>query len=270
VKGPTISVVTPSLNARETIEEALQSVVSQDYRHVEHIVVDGGSTDGTVELLERTDGIKWVSEPDRGLSDAMNKGIGMATGDVIGWLNADDRYLPGALTRVGEAFVSNPDALWATGLCRIVDGDGREIRKPVTAYKRFLLRHYSYRLYLTQNFVSAPATFVHSRGHELVGLYDERFRISMDYDLFLRLGRRAGPVVIDEPLSCFRMAHESGSLSMSGFERQFREHAQNASEHGDGHRLAVAANRFASRSIIATYRTMRWVRTQRMRSAPTS
>jgi glycosyltransferase involved in cell wall biosynthesis len=260
-------VITPCLNARATIEEALESVRSQDYPHVEHVIVDGGSTDGTLEVLERADGIRWISEPDRGLSHAMNKGIGMATGDVIGWLNADDRYLPGALSRVADAFAGRPSALWATGACLIIDADGREIRRPVTAYKRFLLRRYSYGLYLTQNFVSAPATFVHRRGHELAGLYDERFRISMDYDLFLRLGRLGDPIVIDAPLSCFRMAHESGSLSMSGFERQFAEHAQNAREHGDGHRLSVAANRLASRSITAIYRAMRWLRSRRAASA---
>jgi glycosyltransferase involved in cell wall biosynthesis len=256
-------VVTPCLNARATLEEALASVRSQDYDRVEHVVVDGGSTDGTVELLERAEGIRYVSEPDRGLSDAMNKGIAMATGDVIGWLNADDIYLPGALSHVGSAFEAHPDALWLTGRCRIVDGAGREIRKPVTTYKNFLLGHYSYSLYLTQNFISAPATFVHKRGHELAGLYDERFRISMDYDLFLRLGKLADPVVLDEELSCFRMAHEIASLSMSGFDRQFTEHAQNAREHGNGHRLPVLLNQAMSRGIIATYRAMRWLRTRR-------
>jgi glycosyltransferase involved in cell wall biosynthesis len=256
-------VVTPCLNARATLEEALASVRLQDYDRVEHVVVDGGSTDGTVELLEKAEGIRYVSEPDRGLSDAMNKGIGMATGDVIGWLNADDMYLPSALSKVAKAFEEHPDALWVTGRCRIIDGSGREIRKPVTAYKNLFLKHYSYSLYLTQNFISAPATFVHRRGHDQAGLYDERFRISMDYDLFLRLGKIADPIVLDEELSCFRMAHEIASLSMSGFDRQFQEHAQNAREHGNGHVVPVLVNQAMSRGIIATYRAMRWLRTRR-------
>jgi len=262
---PTITVVTPCLNARDTIEATLESVRMQDYPHVEHVVVDGGSTDGTLDVLERAEGIRYVSEPDRGLSDAMNKGIGMAAGDVIGWLNADDVYLPGALRRVGDAFASQPDAVWATGRCRIIDDGGRQIRRPVKAYKDFLLGRYSHSLYLTQNFISAPATFVTKRGHELVGLYDERFKISMDYDLFLRLAQVSDPIVIDADLSCFRMAHESGSLSMSGFETQFREHAQNAREHGDGHALPVAINGLLSRGIVWVYRALRAAR--RLRSA---
>ena len=264
--GPAITVVTPCLNARDTIEQTLASVRGQDYPNVEHVVVDGGSTDGTLELLERAEGIRYVSEPDRGLSDAMNKGIGMATGDVIGWLNADDVYLPGALARVGEAFARHPDALWATGRCRIIDGKGRQIRRPIKAYKDFLLRRYSHALYVTQNFISAPATFVHKRGHDLVGLYDERFRISMDYDLFLRLADHGDPIVIDADLSCFRMAHGSGSLSMSGFEIQFREHAQNARERGSSHPLSVRINGILSRGIVLVYRVLRVGREWRMRA----
>jgi glycosyltransferase involved in cell wall biosynthesis len=264
VRDPVITVVTPSLNARATVEQTLRSVRMQDYPHVEHVVIDGGSTDGTVEILERAEGIRFVSERDGGLSDAMNKGIASATGDVIGWLNADDCYLPGALSRVAEAFRANPDALWATGRCVIIDGGGREIRRPVRMYKNFLLRNYRHWLYLTQNFISAPATFVHKRGYELAGPYDERFRISMDYDLYLRLAKLADPVVIDADLSCFRMAHASGSLSMSAFERQFREHALNAREHGAGHPLPVAINQVLSRLIVAAYKSMRWLRDRRV------
>src|SRR5712691_1818747 len=133
---PSMTVITPCLNARDTIEEALASVRSQGYPDLEHLVVDGGSTDETLDVLERAEGIRYLSEPDRGLSDAMNKGVAMARGEVLGWLNADDFYLPGALRKVGEAFESNPGALWATGGCIIVDHEGREIRRAVTAYKR--------------------------------------------------------------------------------------------------------------------------------------
>jgi GT2 family glycosyltransferase len=255
---PSMTIVTPCLNGRATLPEAIESVRRQRYPHVQHLVIDGGSTDGTVELLEADEGLAYISEPDRGLSDAVNKGIRRARGEVIGWLNADDVYLPGALERVGNAFADRPEALWATGRCLIEDGHGRQIRSFVSAYKDFLLRRYSYGLLLTQNFVACPASFVRREAFERVGLLDERFRYSMDYDLWLRLGRLGDPLVIDAPLAAFRMAE--GSLSMSGFERQFAEHAQNAREHGQGHGLAVAANRVTSAAIVAAYRALRLAR----------
>jgi glycosyltransferase involved in cell wall biosynthesis len=256
------SIVTPCLNAEATIAEALASVRDQGYEPLEHIVVDGGSTDRTIDLVRSAgDHVRFVSEPDRGLSDAMNKGIAMARNDVVGWLNADDKYLPGALARVADAFASRPDALWATGRCLIIDADGREIRRGVTRYKDALLRRWSFPMFLTHNFVSSPATFVRRAAFDLVGGFEERFRYSMDYDVWLKLGRRSAPVVIDAPLACFRMAE--GSLSMTGFERQFAEHEQNAREHGAGHPFAVAANAALSRAIVAAYRAMRAARARR-------
>jgi glycosyltransferase involved in cell wall biosynthesis len=258
----TFSIVTPCLNAEATIAQTLESVRRQEVPGVEHVIVDGGSTDGTMDLVRAAgDHVRFVSEPDNGLSDAVNKGIGMARNDVIGWLNADDVYLPGALARVATAFAQRPDALWATGRCLIIDADGREIRRGITRYKDSLLRRYSFPLFLTQNFVSSPATFVRRDAFDLVGRFEERFRYSMDYDMWLKLGRRSAPVIIDEPLACFRMAE--GSLSMSGFERQFDEHVQNAREHGDGHRLAVLANVAMSRAIVGAYRAMRAIRARR-------
>jgi glycosyltransferase involved in cell wall biosynthesis len=258
----TFSIVTPCLNAEATIAQTLESVRRQEVPGVEHVIVDGGSTDGTMDLVRAAgDNVRFVSEPDNGLSDAVNKGIGMARNDVIGWLNADDVYLPGALARVATAFAQRPDALWATGRCLIIDADGVEIRRGITRYKDSLLRRYSFPLFLTQNFVSSPATFVRRDAFDLVGRFEERFRYSMDYDMWLKLGRRSAPVVIDEPLACFRMAE--GSLSMSGFERQFDEHVQNAREHGDGHRLAVLANVAMSRAIVGAYRAMRAIRARR-------
>jgi glycosyltransferase involved in cell wall biosynthesis len=253
---PLLTVVTPCLDGASTLPEALASVPRGP--EVEHVVVDGGSTDGTVDLLERAAGVHFVSEPDRGLSDAMNKGVAMASGEWIGWLNADDYYLPGAVERVLDAIRANPGALWLTAPCLIVDGDGREMRRGVTRYKRFFLRRYGRRSLLVQNYVAAPSTFVRRSALLDAGGFDERFRYSMDYDLWLRLAERADPVVLDEPVAAFRMAGES--LSMTGFERQFEEHARNAREHGAGEPLAVAANVAVSRLIVLVYRALRLAR----------
>lgn len=255
---PSITVVTPCLNAAATIGQTLASVRSQGYPEVEHVVVDGGSTDATVEILERAEGVRFVSEPDRGLSDAMNKGIAMARGEVVGWLNADDTYEPGALLAAGSAFAEHPEAPWVTGRCRIIDGEGNEIRGFVSAYKRFFLRRYSLPLFLTHNFVQSPSTFVRAGALLSVGPLSERYRYSMDYDLWLRVAKLGDPVVLDRDLACFRMVE--GTLSMSGFEDQFREHAENARAHGNGHRAAVAVNAAISRLIPLAYRAMRLVR----------
>lgn len=252
---PSIVVVTPVLNAAATIGECLESVRTQDHHAVEHVIVDGGSTDGTLRILEAADGITWVSEPDGGRPEAANKGVTLSSAEVVAWLNADDRYEPGALRSVAQAFAEEPRAAWATGYCRIIDAAGAEVRKPVTRYKNFLLRRWTLPLYLTQNFVSDPATFVRRSALDRVGLLDPRWRWSHDYDLWLRVAALGPPVVLERDLACFRMA--AGSLSMSGFEGQFREHTQVARRHGQGHRLAVAANVAISRLIVAVYRLLR-------------
>jgi glycosyltransferase involved in cell wall biosynthesis len=259
VDRPLLSIVTPCLNSVTTLAEALDSVRSQGLGDdVEHVIVDGASDDGTVDVLQAADGVTYVSEPDRGLSDAMNKGVALASGEYIGWLNADDFYLPGALERVRSALAARPDALWLTAPCRIVDDHGNEIRRGVTRYKRFFLRHYTRRSLLVQNFVAAPSTFVRRDALLAAGGFDERFKYSMDYDMWLRISARAAPIVLDEPLTAFRMAGDS--LSMTGFDRQFHEHAQNAREHGAGHSIAVGLNVVASRLIIFAYRSMRMLR----------
>jgi len=258
VSLPSLTIITPCLNAAKTLPATIASIRAQNYPGLEHIVVDGGSTDGTVELLQASDGIRWISEPDKGLADALNKGIAMASGEVIGELNGDDVYEPGALHAVGEALRERPDAAWLTGYCRIIDGDGREIRKAVTGYKNALLRRYSLSLYLTHNFISAPATFFRRETLEESGGFDLRYRISVDYDLQLRIARRHDPLILRSYLASFRMVE--GSLSMSGFKTQFREHAEQARRHGAGHPAAVGANQLLSLGIVASYEAMRRLR----------
>ena len=149
---------------------------------------------------------------------------------MIGELNADDVYEPGALAAVAAAFRDRPDAMWLTGYCRIIDGDGQRDPQAGHRYKNALLRRYSLGLYLTHNFVSAPATFFRREALAEAGGFDERYRISVDYDLQLRIARRHDPIVLERYLASFRMVE--GTLSMSGFRTQFREHAEQARRHG--------------------------------------
>ncbi|MGH2959535.1 MAG: glycosyltransferase family 2 protein [Solirubrobacterales bacterium] len=259
---PSISVVTPTYNAAATIHETLASIAEQNYPALDHVVVDGGSTDGTIEILEAEAAagrLRFISEPDNGLSDAFNKGVRMATGDFVGWLNADDTYEPGALAAVAAAVTAKPEAEWATGRCKIMGGSSAESRVSVTAYKNFLLKRFSLGLFLTNNFVSSPATFVRRSVLDEIGALDERFKYRADYDLWLRLARRGNPVIVDADVARFRMADDS--LSITGFEQQFVEHAQNARENGQGHRFAVAVNQVMSRAIVLVYRSiMAWRR----------
>src|SRR5580658_3296860 len=136
---PKLSIVTPSFNQAQFIEATLRSVKSQHYPALEHIVVDGASTDSTVEILKRFaampgwEHLRWISEEDRGQSDAINKGFRMATGDIIGWLNSDDRYRPGCFRAVVEAFKANPDIDILYGDYTWIDETGRilQVRREI-------------------------------------------------------------------------------------------------------------------------------------------
>jgi glycosyltransferase involved in cell wall biosynthesis len=214
-----ITVITSSLSAQATIERTPRRMAGHDNPNVEHVVVDGGSADGTVELLSGAD-VRSVREPDRGLSDTMNKRVAMATGEAVGWLNADDFCLPGALATAAAACERAARAEWASGRGLIVDEHDAGIRGAVTAHKCALLRRDSRRSLLVQNFVAAPARLVRTGVLRELSRFDERFSYSMDNAVLLKLAERGDPAIVDEPLSAFGMAE--GSLLLSGFERQLR------------------------------------------------
>jgi len=217
------SVITPSFNQAEFIERSLRSVHEQAAGlPVEHIVIDGGSNDGTLEILEKHRGeIAFISEHDRGMGDALNKGFSMASGEIIGWLNSDDIYLPGTLQKVADFFDRHPDCLWLFGNCRIIDDQDREIRRWITAYKNRRSLKYSYERLLVENFISQPAVFMRREALEAAGPVDRELPTAMDYDLWLRLAKLGDPGYINEDLSCFRV--HTRSISSRNYKRQFME-----------------------------------------------
>ena len=224
------SVVVPSLNQAPFIAEGVRSVLDQtgDFE-VECIVIDGGSTDGSVDILRDIAAsrlpagraLHWVSEPDRGQADAINKGFRSATGEILAYLNCDDRYRPDTIQRVAEALRLAPQAAWLTSYCRVVDAEGNEIQRGVTAYRNFWLRRYSYTALRMLNFVAQPATFWRRSAAAQAGPFDETLSYTMDYDYWLRLGRISDPLVIREYLADFRIHGQS--KSGTAYVKQFRE-----------------------------------------------
>ena len=185
------TIVTPSFNQGAFIERTIESVLGQrgDFE-LEYLIVDGGLTDGTLDVLRRYDDrrLTWISERDGGQSEAINKGFGRATGDVLAWLNSDDTYVPGALDAVSGALRTTA-ARWCFGECAIIDEQDREIRHAITWYKNRLSRRYTARRLLEKDFIPQPAAFFRRDLLEEVGSVDEACRYSMDYDLWLRFAR---------------------------------------------------------------------------------
>lgn len=211
----------PSLNQVEFISQSIESVISQqgDFEW-ELLVVDGVSTDGSVEIIRHYAGLdrrlKWRSEPDHGQADAINKGLKMATGDVIACLNSDDMYRPGALQSVVRAFQQHPDRLWLCGKCRIVDRQNTEVRKAITLWKNLLLRHHSFTRLLVVNYISQPATFWRKSVVETIGYFNEKNELAMDYEYWCRLAQRNDPLFLDEYLADFRVYPESKTMAQTG------------------------------------------------------
>ena len=221
---PTISLVTPSLNQGTFIEKTILSVLSQEYPHLEYIVMDGGSSDNTPRVLERySDRIRWVSEPDHGQTNAINKGLQMTQGSIVGWLNADDALLPGSLWKIAEAFTNQPDVLWATGKCHIVDAEGIEIRKTITKYKNLLLSASSFPLLVMTNYISQPSTFWRRDVLDEAGFLDEGLHYIMDYEYWLRLYSRYPLLFIPDYLAAFTVHPASKTTSMGHRDVYVRE-----------------------------------------------
>ena len=146
-----ISIVTTCLNSQGTIKETIRSVLDQkgDFE-VEYIITDAGSTDGTIDIIKSFGSkIKLVDAKGTNQSEGINMGIKLATGDILAFINADDVYEPCAFQKVQQAFAGDPNTLWVTGQCRIIDKDGHEISKFITRYKNFLLKRFSYFLLLS-------------------------------------------------------------------------------------------------------------------------
>jgi len=217
--APLFSVITVVLNAREQIEETILSVVGQSFRDFEYIVVDGGSSDGTLDIIRKHgDGVdRWVTEPDSGIYDAFNKGISLARGAYVGLLNAGDRFVPGALQAVASVYACG--GAKGTVVC-----GGLQIVEPLDGTVRTVIRD---RTILGSRFrfmfLNHPSTFVPRTVYERVGLYDSTYRISGDFEFAHRLLRHGIEVTfIPEVITVMRAGGVSSRLSFVVLREFFR------------------------------------------------
>lgn len=205
-----ISIVTPSFNQGKYIERTILSVLGQrgDFQ-LDYIIIDGGSTDNTLDIIKKyQDKLRWVSEKDQGQSDAINKGFNMASGDIFAWLNSDDTYEENALSEIIERYREHRFK-WCFGDCRNINEDDREIRRFITRYKLFESRRYSYERLLSKDFISQPAVFFTRDLYREIGPLDITCKYSMDYDYWLRIGKRYEPHYVNKFLANFRWQAES-------------------------------------------------------------
>lgn len=250
------SVVVPSLNGMPHLETALRSILDNARgMDVEIIVQDGGSTDGSIELAKKMVGPSSVHvEHDSCHENAINRGWQRATGDILAWLNADDYYESGAFQYVQQAWTQHPETRWSFGHFRMVDEQGREIRRIHRLYKSFLIRHYSYALLLVENIVPQMSVFLsRTLWCEAGPLMEGNW--AFDYDYWLRLGRISRPLVLPETLAVFRWH----PLSKTGRDpvKLFRDEYEVARRH-TRNPILRSAHRFACWRNALLYRHVRW------------
>lgn len=205
---PRITIITPSYNQGRFIEETILSVLSQEYPNLEYIIMDGGSTDNTVEIIKKyADRISyWVSEKDSGQSNAINKGLRMATGEIINWLNSDDLLQPGALAAMAKYFTANPEAIIVHG--RIEYFGNTKNYYSVNLPAKDLETRYAAHICMPQ-----PAAFFRKKLIDEQGLLDESLHFSMDTDLFMRAGLHYSLVQVEDVIAKFRLHGDSKSVS---------------------------------------------------------
>jgi glycosyltransferase involved in cell wall biosynthesis len=248
---PIVSIVTPSLGQWRFIEETIKSVLEQDYPRLEHIVVDGGSTDETLDVLRRYPHLTWISEPDAGQADAVNKGFGMARGDVFGWLNADDLYLPGAVSVAVHALRQTGAGLVHAGW-RQIDEHGTTIHDiaPIPFDLDAQLND--------RNAVCQPGAFFTREAFEAVGGLDPSYRYAMDYELWLKIGSRFPVTHVDGVLGAYRLHPTSKTVAeSSGF---WDETVRASRTHGGRRYSAIYVDWYLPRARPWRYRGVRVLR----------
>lgn len=224
---PLVTIVTPSLNQGRWIGETIESVLSQSYPALEYLVLDGGSRDNTLEVLRHYgDRLTWTSGPDGGQSAAINKGLRAARGDIIAWLNADDTYLPGAISAAVEHFMNHPE-------CAMVYGEGYRIDEEGRLLGRFLSTEpfNLWKLAYLSDYILQQAVFMRRDAVEAVGYLDSTLHWALDWDLFLKIGKRFRVDYL--PIFLANIREHRSAKTASGGQRRLRELARVMRRHGN-------------------------------------
>jgi glycosyltransferase involved in cell wall biosynthesis len=204
-ESPWVSIVTPSYNQAQFLEETILSVLNQDYPNVEYIIIDGGSTDASVDIIRKYEDrlAYWVTEEDRGQAHAINKGFARAYGEIFGWLNSDDFLLPGAVSHIVETQRRYPQAVAWVGGCYRIDPDGRILSTVIPrGLDRDTLADWGYRGFFYQ-----PSCFFAAHAWHEAGPVDENFHLALDLDLWLRLAT-LGDFVSTPDIICAAIVHK--------------------------------------------------------------
>lgn len=221
---PKISIITPSFNQGKYIEKTIRSILLQNYPNLEYIIIDGGSTDDTVEIIKKYEPwiTYWVSEPDKGQSNALNKGFDKATGDIVAWMNSDDYYMKGAFLSVANAF-GDPSISVVNGSCQMEFSNSRKsfIDNPGAVTTERMLRFWKDYFCPPQ-----PAIFFKRSVIDEIGGVDESLNYAMDLDLWLRISLKYKFKFIDEVLAGYLIHESSKSGSDEGFIKFFPEWKQ--------------------------------------------
>jgi glycosyltransferase involved in cell wall biosynthesis len=202
---PRITIVTPCYNSERFLEETILSVLDQGWENLEYIIVDGGSTDETVDIIRKYEKhlAAWISEPDQGMYDAINKGFAMATGDIYAWMNSDDTYLPGAFHMIAEVFQRYPEMDWLSGSTTYTDEEGATVSKyPLLMYHQDdLIKGYHG---LCMHYVQQNCCFWRSSLWEEFGPMPAELRYAGDYWLWTQFAKKSALISVNQPMASFR------------------------------------------------------------------
>jgi glycosyltransferase involved in cell wall biosynthesis len=221
---PLVSIITPSYNQAKYISRTIRSVETQDYQNIEHIVIDGGSKDGTVEILKKHPKLSWVSEKDSGQSNAINKGFRMARGEIVAWLNSDDTYEQGAVSAAAEYLSAHPEVAMIYSRVNIIDENDREIGE------HFILPYSNFIQVNIANCVPQQGAFFRKSALKKAGLVDERLHYVMDHELWIRIGKIGRIAKIPGVWSNFRIV--AGTKTSENYDKFFDEMILVCGKHG--------------------------------------